>query len=168
MFGGLALALAWLCVAAPTLAPTAQAAPPAPLDQRFMVDPLTGFALSGYDPMTYFLLDAPLQGVKDHETRWAGVAWRFANAANKAAFLDAPEIYAPRFGGFDVVEMARGRLVESNPEIFVLRQDRVYLFSTEVRRTVFLEQPGHFVARAAETWPTLRRTAPLAITVGYH
>ncbi|MEO1198374.1 MAG: YHS domain-containing (seleno)protein [Pseudomonadota bacterium] len=136
-----------------------------PLDQRFMVDSVTGFALNGYDPMAYFLTGNAEAGSRGHEVRWAGIAWRFANAANAAAFQDAPMVFAPQFGGYDAVEMSRGRLVESNPEIFVLREGRLYLFFSEIQRRVFLQAADAHIEAAAVTWPQLMRSAPLAVSV---
>ena len=34
--------------------------------------------------------------------------WRFSNEGNRAAFAEHPEVYTPRFGGYDPVAIARG------------------------------------------------------------
>src|ERR687897_3752699 len=62
---------------------------------------LSGVALDGFDPVSYFLGNGPKPGLPEHELVWGGVAWRFASAANREAFRRDPDAYAPRFGGYD-------------------------------------------------------------------
>jgi hypothetical protein len=69
--------------------------------ELFVADGLSGVALEGFDPVSYFLGDGPKPGLPEYELVWSGVAWRFASAANREAFRRDPEAYAPRFGGYD-------------------------------------------------------------------
>ena len=80
---------------------------PAPTD-RILVDAHTGLANSGFDPVAYFTDDKPKIGRPDLELRADGTIWRFKNEGNRAAFADHPEVYMPRFGGYDPVAIARG------------------------------------------------------------
>jgi hypothetical protein len=76
--------------------------------ERVVADPHTGLALYGFDPVAYFTEGQPAPGAADFEYRFAGVSWRFRNAGNRAAFAANPEIYTPRFGGYDPLGVARG------------------------------------------------------------
>lgn len=134
-----------------------------PLDPRFWVDPVLGYAIDGYDPMAYHIGGQPLAGEGDHEVWWAGLVWRFANAANREMFLLTPHVYAPRFGGYDAVGVARGRLGVGDPNIFVLYDGRLYLFHSEVHRIMFLSQPDQFLASADKAWRELEGDVPMAI-----
>ena len=82
-------------------------APHAATTERIVADPHTGLALYGLDPVTYFTEGEPKAGESAFEYQFGGVIWRFVNEGNRAAFVANPEIYAPRFGGYDPVGVAR-------------------------------------------------------------
>ena len=83
-------------------------APRAATTERVVVDRHTGLALYGIDPVAYFTDRKPVAGRADFEYRYAGAVWRFDNEGNRAAFAADPEVYMPRFGGYDPVGVARG------------------------------------------------------------
>src|ERR1700693_1132084 len=60
---------------------------------RVVVDPHTGLALYGFDPVGYFTEGKPLMGRADLEYSFAGAIWRFRNEGNRAAFTDHPDVY---------------------------------------------------------------------------
>ena len=110
-----------------------------------------GVALEGFDPVTYFLGDGPRPGEAMHEAVWNGHAWRFASAANRAAFLSRPEVYAPRLGGNDALAMSEGRVVEAQARIAAIVDGHLYLFHTRAARDAFLDDPGA-ASRAERIW----------------
>ncbi len=71
-----------------------------------------------------------------------GTVWRFLNEGNRAAFADHPEVYTPRFGGYDPVAIDRGVSVPGNSLIWAVAGDRLYLFYDDKARTEFLANPG--------------------------
>jgi hypothetical protein len=125
--------------------------------ERVVVDRVTGLAIGGHDPVGYFLAGRPTLGRPEHEARWAGAPWRFGNEGNRAAFLAHPEIYAPRFGGHDPVRAARGFVARGDPALFLLHDDRLFLFVSSATRTAFAASPGSFLAEAERRWPGLVR-----------
>ena len=76
-------------LAALTCATAAPAAAPEPL----VVNPNTGLALSGFDPVAYFTDGKPQFGRPELEFRNNGAVWRFRNEGDRAAFADHPEVY---------------------------------------------------------------------------
>jgi hypothetical protein len=106
--------------------------------ELFQSDSTSGLALGGYDPVTYFLPEGPRPGRPDFELLWGGVAWRFASEANRAAFENDPGTFAPRIGGYDAEAAARGRLVDARADLFVVRDNRLYLFRNDGNRALFL------------------------------
>ena len=46
--------------------------------------------------------------IHDDESATFVAVWRFRNEGNRAAFAEHPEVYLPRFGGYDPVTIARG------------------------------------------------------------
>ncbi len=123
--------------------------------QLHATDARSGLALGGRDPVSYQMDGIARAGRPEHETLWEGAGWRFASAANRVAFLRAPDAFAPRIGGHDAVAAAEGRLVEADPEIFAVRSGRLYLFRTPEARAQFETDPG-LAARAEAGWAKLR------------
>jgi YHS domain-containing protein len=119
--------------------------------ERVVHDGLSGFALNGFDPVSFFLSDKPEAGNARFELIWGGVAWRFASSANRAAFLDNPEIYAPRFGGHDPEAVARGIPVEGSEQYFLVTEAGLYLFHDPRSRELVRKDPA-ILSRAAARW----------------
>jgi hypothetical protein len=143
--------------AATVAATTVAALPPVVgLTELFAPDGHSGLALSGFDPVTYFLGEGPKPGHPEHEIVWGGVAWRFATAANREAFAADPEAYAPRLGGYDATAAAGGLIVEANPRLFAVTSDGLYLFRNDHARARFMadESISH---KAEERWTDLKQ-----------
>ena len=104
--------VAWLGLA---VAAHAQAA-----TTPIVTDPLTGVAIEGYDPVTYFIEPEPRQGVPDYEYVWNGVSWYFVSAANRDVFARNPTVYAPQYGGHCLMSLSRGYLSDGKPRLFVI------------------------------------------------
>ena len=121
-----------------------------------VTDPLTGLAISGIDPVAYFVEAAPVAGRPEHELPYAGVIWRFRNQGNQAAFAAQPDVYMPRYGGYDPIALGRSRAVAGNPLLWVVADNRLYLFHTEEARTRFIAEPSEAIRRADRAWPAVR------------
>lgn len=141
-----------LTAVASVFAPAVQAADAA---IPVVTDPLTGVALDGFDPVSYFTEPAPLPGRPDFEYDWQGVPWYFANGANRDVFIRSPEVYAPQFGGHAAMALARGYLSDGNPQIFMIVAKRLYLFYSLSNRDAFLQSPGKAIAQARAQWARL-------------
>lgn len=118
------------------LAPSLAGAVPG-LNERVVADPMSGIALYGYDPVAYFTDGKPVRGRRAFEAEWAGAAWRFSSEANRAAFLSAPQVYAPRFGGYDPAAVATGIAAAGHPLLFRIEGERLYFFRSEAERDAF-------------------------------
>jgi len=126
---------------------------------RIVVDPNSGLALSGADPVAYFTDGKPVFGRPELEVSEFGTVWRFRNAGNKAAFIAHPEVYRPQFGGYDPVAIGRGLSVRGHPLIWSVTGERLYLFYSEADRAAFLAEPDRIIAAAERRWPDVSRTA---------
>lgn len=125
--------------------------------ERIVVDRHTGLAISGFDPVAYFTDAVPRMGVENHELSSFGVTWRFRNEGNMAAFAADPEIYAPQFGGYDAVAIARGVAAAGHPQLWLIHRKRLYLFQSAETRERFTADPDAVHALAAERWPDVER-----------
>jgi YHS domain-containing protein len=118
----------------------------------------TGLAVDGFDPVAYFTEAAPRRGRAEFEARSSGATWRFANEGNRAAFASAPDVYMPRFGGYDPVAVARGGAAAGHPELWLIVRQRLYLFYSEDARAAFAADPEDAIAAAERHWPEVQRT----------
>ncbi len=129
--------------------------------ERFILDiyvtnPLSGSAIEGMDPVSYFTEDEPLVGSPQYEVEWEGVSWFFANEANKQVFMASPESYAPQFGGYGLAGVARGYLSKGNPRIYVVHNQRLYLFYSPGNREAFLVEKAGMLNYALQNWDGLK------------
>jgi hypothetical protein len=146
------LGLAW-CGGIFAPAPSQAAA-----EDRTVVSSHSGLAMSGFDPVAYFTDGAPKVGRPDLELSQGGAVWRFRNEGNRSAFAGHPEVYAPRFGGYDPVAIARGTSVPGHPMVWSVVGQRLYLFYSDAARAAFIADPGRIIEAATRKWPEVERT----------
>ena len=125
---------------------------------QVVMDWHTGLAIDGYDPVAFFTEGKPVAGSGDYEMRYGGVAWRFANLGNRAAFAANPEVYMPQYGGYDPIGIARGIAVAGNPNVWLIIGERLFLFYSDDRREKFAANPNRVIGPADRQWPTVLRT----------
>lgn len=123
------------------------------LTERVVADWRTGLALHGFDPVTYFTSGGPKPGHPELEYAHAGVTWRFRNEGNRAAFSERPDVYMPRFGGYDPIAIAQGAATPGHPELWLIRGDRLYVFHSAEAREAFMKAGDSAVALAEKQWP---------------
>ena len=126
--------------------------------ERVVVNRHNGLAIDGFDPVAYFTDAEAAKGQSDVEAVESGAVWRFRNDANRAVFLAHPEIYGPRFGGYDPVDAARGKIVAGRAQLWLISGERLYLFSREDNRSAFAADPGGTLKQADGKWPALVET----------
>jgi hypothetical protein len=125
--------------------------------ERIVIDRNSGLAISGFDPVAYFTDAQALQGKGEFEQVVAGAAWRFRSAGNSAAFMADPDIYMPRFGGYDPVGVARGVAVAGNPRLWLISGERLYLFYSAATRDEFAGDGDRIATTADREWPSVSR-----------
>jgi len=126
--------------------------------ERIVVDRHTGLAIGGFDPVAYFVEAEAVLGRGEFEYALADTVWRFRNEGNRAAFVDNPEVYTPRFGGYDPVALAREVGVEGNPRVWLIVENRLYLFYSLEARAAFADNFRTIVEAAARNWPAVQTT----------
>ena len=124
--------------------------------ERIVVDRHTGLAIYGVDPVAYFTDRKPVAGREEFEHRFAGAVWRFDNDSNRAAFIADPNVYMPRYGGYDPVGIARGVSTAGYPDLWVVHDERLYLFYTAAARQVFIADPALVIASASARWAEVK------------
>jgi hypothetical protein len=146
------IGLGWIGLGVPGLQ---QFAAQAATTERVVVNRFSGLAIEGYDPVAYFADARPVVGLPEFEASQAGAVWRFHNEGNRASFVAHPDIYAPQFGGYDPIDLARGITIAGNPRFWLVSGQRLYLFGREENRDTFAAGPEHVLREASERWPAL-------------
>jgi YHS domain-containing protein len=107
-------------------------------------------ALHGYDPVAYFTENEPVKGSKRILERLGGATYYFASRSSRYEFLrDAPR-YQPQFGGYCAASLARGRLEDINPHLFVIYEGKLYLFNNPEAEAMFMRNPRRTASEARE------------------
>ena len=117
----------------------------------------TGYALAGYDVVAYHTRRAPVMGSPRYEVKWENYYFHFANEGNMKAFLENPAIYLPAFGGFSPVQLAEGRMVEGNPQIWLIEDNRLIIFNTQNDRVRWQMDRQRLAEMANRMW--MQKTA---------
>jgi YHS domain-containing protein len=119
-------------------------------------------AIAGYDPVAYFDVGP---GKPEFEYEWDEESYRFANAANMARFKAEPGRYAPRFGNNCAGALAFGFALKANPEIWRVREGRLYIFGSPDSRDIFDKDPQRVIAAAERNYDRLRKNQELEAEV---
>ena len=126
-----------------------------------VTDPLTGVAMDGYDPVSYFIEPEPMQGRPDFEYVWNGVSWYFMSAANRDVFARNPTTYAPQYGGHCLMSLSRGYLSDGKPRLFVIEALKLYFFYSTANREAFLLSKAEAFKAAETNWQNLSKGLPI-------
>lgn len=114
-----------------------------------------GIAIKGYDPVAYFLQNAPAKGDAAFSFNWQGATWLFANRQHLEAFRASPEKYAPQFGGYCAYGASRGYKAPTDPEAFTVSGGRLFLnYSLKVKEE-WLKDSARRIDLANKYWDSL-------------
>ncbi|HEX6692723.1 MAG TPA: YHS domain-containing (seleno)protein [Burkholderiales bacterium] len=126
---------------------------PAAAQQAPVYSSFLGGAIQGYDPVAYFTEGRPVEGSRQFTYQWNGATWRFSSAANRDRFAQAPEKYAPQYGGYCAYGVANGYAVKVDPQAWSVVDGKLYLnYSPAVQADWKKDVPG-YIRRANAHWP---------------
>jgi YHS domain-containing protein len=119
----------------------------------------TGFgsnvAISGYDPVAYFTANRPVQGVAAHKATYQGAEFRFANAANRAAFIANPTRYAPQYGGYCAWAVSQGYTAGIDPNAWAIVDGKLYLNYNRSIQARWQNDRANNIIAANRNWPNV-------------
>jgi hypothetical protein len=105
-------------------------------------------AIKGYDPVAYFTDRKPTRGLSEIEYEWGGHRFRFSRAENRDLFKADPARYAPQFGNFCAMALSNGKLVEADPENWLISNGKLYVFGKPGGPALFRRDLDASVAKA--------------------
>jgi hypothetical protein len=147
-----------LALACLVLLPVAAPAVDAATTERIVSNWHTGLAIDGYDPVAFYTEGKAVPGSPDFELLFGDVVWRFCNLGNREAFAAHPDVYMPRFGGYDPLGVARGVAVTGVPSLWAISGGRLFLFHDRRRLDTFTADAERIIAAAERKWPEVLRT----------
>ena len=87
-------------------------------------------ALKGYDPVAYFTDGRPVPGRPELAYDWDEHHYLFASPEHRKLFKADPARYAPQFGNFCAMALAKGQVVVANPDNWLISEGKLYVFGS--------------------------------------
>lgn len=123
-------------------------------------------ALEGYCPVAYLLLQKVVKGESAFTSRHAGELYKLSSAEAKKQFDADPGRFLPQFGGLCTTALggSYGNRLPSDPEVFEIRNGKLYLFSSPRAKKAYDTNPQRYITRAAELFeePALDGYCPVS------
>jgi YHS domain-containing protein len=128
----------------------------------------TGFAVSGFDVVSYFDLaqapvgqsqPAPLPGRADLTATYNGATFAFASQANLDRFTANPAAYVPQYDGHCAYGVAKGGKVPGNPELWRIVDGKLYLNITRNVVGFWEEDISGNLKKSGKNWRGLESKA---------
>jgi len=113
-------------------------------------------ALKGYDPVAYFTEGKPVKGTPRLSYDWDEGRYHFSSPKHRDMFAANPERYAPQFAGLCTAGVFGGKKVEANPELWVIVNGKLYMFSS-LKAKESLEKDPEALALAQRQWRQANR-----------
>ena|SRR5271165_6004967 len=113
-------------------------------------------ALSGYDPVSYFIDGHPEKGSADYQASYDDATYWFKTPEHRATFVADPDHYAPQFQGFCTVTLSRRAKYEADPGAWVIADGKLYVFGAKEAVPVFRAQTASVIEKATDNWAKLR------------
>ncbi|MEQ8666799.1 MAG: YHS domain-containing (seleno)protein [Rhodospirillales bacterium] len=117
-----------------------------------------GVAIHGYDPVAYHRENTPVEGKQAFSAQHDGATYWFASAENRDAFLQAPDTYAPAYGGWCAYGVRVGRKFNTDPQAFGIVNGRLYFYLDLGTQKVWEEDVARNIAIADRIWPSIKAT----------
>lgn len=111
-----------------------------------------GVILKGYDAVAYFKQKRAVKGDPKYSSSYGGATYYFASAEDKADFDKTPAKYAPQYGAYCANSMTKRKLVDSDPNVFMVYKGKLYVCSSPKAREHFFSDPDANVKKADKNW----------------
>lgn len=115
-----------------------------------------GIALAGYDPVAYHANEEARRGTVEVKLETEDAVWWFAETAHRDMFRADPERYTPAFGGYDAYGIAKGFKRRSDPTVWVMIDNRIYLHYSIPDQNAWADDIRGNIRLGQENWETLR------------
>lgn len=122
--------------------------------------------LDSYCPASYLLHGKATKGDPKYPLWFRGRLYHFSSNEARTKFQADPEKFFPQFDGLCTTALggSYGNRIESDPEVFDVREEKVYLFSSLRAKNAYDTMPPWFLRRAEQRFaePALDGYCPVA------
>ena len=115
-----------------------------------------GVILAGHDVVAYFTQSEAVEGSADLTAVYNDAIYRFSSAENRDAFNEAPEKYAPAYGGFCAYGAALGKKFAIDGKAFEVLDGKLYVNKNLDVYEVWVEDKAENVVEADKQWPGIK------------
>jgi hypothetical protein len=116
-----------------------------------------GIAIKGYDPVAYFLQQQAVEGSDSFSTEWSASKWKFISQANLDSFKQAPQKYAPQYGGFCAYGLSENHKSPTDPKAWTIVDNKLYLNYNPKVKEMWLKDTAAKIKAANTYWPALNQ-----------
>jgi YHS domain-containing protein len=142
--------VASLVCLAPAASPTSPNAEPGEIYAK------DGVAINGYDVISYFVEKRATKGSAQFSVNYKGARFYFSSEKHRDIFAGDPVRYAPQYGGYCALGMAKGYKAPSEPEAFTIVDEKLYInYDSEVL-DAWCSDSGTYIEKADTNWRALK------------
>jgi hypothetical protein len=113
-------------------------------------------ALSGYDPVSYFIDGRPEKGAQGFWFAFDDAVYLFRDAEHRAMFASDPERYAPQYAGFCAGGVSEGYKTEPDPEAWAIVNGRLFVMQRKNFVPEFERDAAAIIGKADGNWAKLQ------------
>lgn len=116
-----------------------------------------GYAIDGYDVVSYFTENKPVKGDSSLVIEWKNAKWLFSSSNNLELFKKDPEKYAPQYGGYCAYGCSRGYKAPTMFDAYSIVNGKLYFnYNTDVR-VIWNKDQENFIKKADVNWATINK-----------
>lgn len=123
------------------------------------IDPVNkgedGEAIHGYDAVAYFTEGRSVRGDEEFSYEWMGATWHFSNETNRALFIEEPDKYVPKYGGYCAYAVGNNYTANGDPTAWCIVDGKLYLNYNKNVREMWLKDRSDLIKKGDANWPTL-------------
>ena len=90
----------------------------------------------------------PTKGLPEFAHDWDDLRYHFVSAQHRDLFKADPTRYAPQFANYCAMALTRGKTDEANPENWLVRDGKLYIFAKPIGPGLFQQAYNENVAKA--------------------
>lgn len=114
-----------------------------------------GFAIMGYDVVSYFTEKNPTMGNPKFKYVWMGAKWQFNSERNLNIFKDNPKKFAPQYGGYCAYAVSKNMLAPVDPTAWKIVEGKLYLNNSSKVQRLWVKDISGNIKEADKNWKKL-------------
>jgi len=115
-----------------------------------------GFALHGYDPVSYFFDEKPRLGSRNLRLQHDGISYLFDSRENLEQFEQNPAQYTPAFGGYCAYGVRLGKKFDIDPMAYSIEDGNLYMLLNRATHRLWKKDRVQNIAIAERFWPSIK------------